>query len=134
MTGAEAKMKTGTKMEAGPTMSGFTEAARAYAASSGHRSVREQEAEVFRMVNAALRRGRDAGGPQRTRALADTLRLWNTVLDLVGDPENALPAELRAAIISVGMTVQREARRDAPNFDFLIAINENIAAGLSAHS
>ncbi len=119
--------------DAGVTMAGFGEATRAYAASSSRRSVREQEAEVFRLVNAALRRGRDGGGVARVRALADTLRLWNTVLDLVGDPENALPADLRASIISVGMTVRREARGDDPDFDFLISVNENIAAGLSAH-
>ena len=46
------------------------------------------------------------------------------------DPLNALPQELRASIVSVGLAVQREMDRDAPDFDFLIAINENIAAGL----
>jgi flagellar biosynthesis regulator FlaF len=119
--------------EGSALMPGFSEAARAYAAASSRRSVREQEADVFRLVNAALRRGRDGGGVARVRALADTLRLWNTVLDLVGDPDNALSPDLRAAIISVGMTVQREARAEDPDFDFLISINENIAAGLSAY-
>ena len=47
------------------------------------------------------------------------------------DPLNALPQNLRASIVSVGLAVQREMDRDAPDFDFLIAINENIAAGLS---
>lgn len=121
----------GLGMEANGTMPGFSEAARAYAASASRRSVREQEAEVFRQVNAALRRGRDAGGPGRVRALADVVRLWNAVLDLLGDPENALPPELRAAIISVGLAVRREAQRDDPDFDFLVSVNENIAAGLS---
>ena len=41
-------------------------------------------------------------------------------------------AELRASIVSVGIAVQREMDADTPDFDFLIAINENIAAGLSA--
>ena len=48
------------------------------------------------------------------------------------DPLNALPVELRASIVSVGLIVQREMDREAPDFDFLIAINENIAAGLSS--
>jgi flagellar biosynthesis regulator FlaF len=52
-------------------------------------------------------------------------------MGLVSDPENALPDTLRASIISVGLAVQREMQRDSPNFDFLIAVNENIAAGLS---
>ena len=113
-------------------MQGYSQAARAYAASASRRSVREQEADVFRNINAALRRGRDSGGMLRTRALADTVRLWNTVLDLVGDPENLLPPDLRAAIMSVGLAARREAQREEPDFDFLLTVNENIAAGLSA--
>ena len=54
-----------------------------------------------------------------------------TVTDLMRDPGNALPEPLRASIISVGLSVQREMDQDTPDFDFLIAINENIAAGLS---
>ena len=50
------------------------------------------------------------------------------------DPLNALPEQLRAAIISVGMTARREMDQVSPNFDFLIDINENIAAGLSEQS
>jgi len=122
----------GFETKANGTMQGFGEAARAYAASSGRRSVREQEAEVFRLVNAALRRGRDSGGTARVRALADVIRLWTAVLDLVGDPENALPPDLRAAIVSIGLAVRREAQLDDPDFDFLVSVNENIAAGLSA--
>jgi flagellar biosynthesis regulator FlaF len=47
------------------------------------------------------------------------------------DPLNTLPRDLRASIVSVGITVQREMERQSPDFDFLIGINENIAAGLS---
>jgi len=47
------------------------------------------------------------------------------------DPLNPLPAELRASIVSVGLAVQREMDNDSPDFDFLIEINENIAAGLA---
>jgi flagellar protein FlaF len=113
-------------------MPAFRDAARAYAASSSRRSVREQEADVFRDVNGALRRGRDAGGMAQVRALADNVRLWTAVMDLLGDPENGLPPDLRAGIISVGMTARRIAQSPDPDFDFLIAVNENLAAGLSA--
>ena len=105
---------------------------RAYEASSGHRSVREQEADVFLRANGALRAARASGPVARVRALADNRRLWLMVVDLVQDPDNRLPAELRASIVSVGLTVRREMERDAPDFDFLIAINENLAAGLSS--
>jgi flagellar protein FlaF len=123
---------SGLATEASGQMQGYSEAARAYAAASSRRSVREQEADVFRRINAALRRGREAGGMVRVRALADVFRLWNATLDLVGDPDNALPLDLRAAIISVGMAVRREVQSDDPDFDFLLTVNENVAAGLSA--
>jgi flagellar protein FlaF len=110
----------------------MTQAIRAYASAAEHRSLREQEADVFRGVTAALRRARESDKRiARVRALADNDRLWITIIGLVSDPTNALPDSLRASIISVGLTVQREMQRESPNFDFLIAVNENLAAGLS---
>ncbi|MGE0222031.1 MAG: flagellar biosynthesis regulator FlaF [Acetobacteraceae bacterium] len=106
-------------------------AARAYQAAAVHRSPREQEADVFRRVNGALKAARDAGPLQRVRALADNRRLWIAVNDLMRDPVNSLPVNLRASILSVGLAVQRDMDRDPPDFDFLIEINEQIAAGLS---
>jgi flagellar biosynthesis regulator FlaF len=107
-------------------------AARAYGAAASHRSAREQEAEVFARATAALRKARDGGTKlSRIRALADNDLLWLTVLGLVRDPDNALPAPLRASIISVGLSVQREMREESPDLDFLIGINENITAGLA---
>lgn len=108
-----------------------TQAARAYESAAGHRSQRAQEADVFHRAIGALKAARDAGPIPRVRALADNRRLWFTVADLMRDPASTLPAELRASILSVGMTVQREMDRDAPDFDFLISINETIAAGLT---
>lgn len=110
---------------------GMNLAHRAYAASAAHRSPREQEAEVFRRATAALRSGRTANPVAQVRALADNARLWSTVIDLMQDPQNALPPDLRAAIVSVGRAVQREMQSDAPDFEFLIGVNEDIAAGLA---
>lgn len=107
------------------------QAARAYESASTHRSQREQEADVFRRAIGALKSARNADALQRVRALADNRRLWMAVGDLMRDPTNNLPAPLRASIVSVGLAVQREMDRDIPDFGFLIAINENIAAGLS---
>lgn len=107
------------------------QATRAYEAAATHRSQRAQEADVFRRAIGALKAARDGTTLQRVRALADNRRLWMTVHDLMRDPESNLAPELRAAIISVGLTVQREMDTDLPNFSFLIAINENFAAGLS---
>lgn len=108
-----------------------THAFRAYETASVHRSQRAQEADVFRRATAALKAAQNAGPLPQVRALADNRRLWMTVQDLVRDPTNALPQELRASIVSVGMAVEREMDRAAPDFGFLISINENFAAGLS---
>ena len=106
-------------------------AARAYQASSAHRSLREQEADVFHRANAALRIGQTGNELDRVKALSDTGRLWATLVDLLRDPANALPAPLRGSMISVGLAVQREVGGPNPDFGFLIGLNEQIAAGLS---
>ena len=103
---------------------------RAYQASAAHRNLREQEADIFHQAIGGLRAAREAGPIPRVRALADNRRLWMAVVDLVRDPANVLPAELRASIVSVGLAVHREMDRDQPDLDFLISVNENIAAGL----
>ena len=108
----------------------MSHAIRAYQASSGHRDLRAQEADIFHQAIGGLRAARDAGPIQRVRALADNRRLWMVVVDLVRDPGNRLPEGLRAAIVSVGLAVHREMDADQPDFTFLISINENIAAGL----
>jgi flagellar protein FlaF len=106
-------------------------ALQAYKTASRYRSQRDQEADVFRQAILALTSATDAGPLQPLRALTDNRRLWTTVGDLLRDPGNALPEPLRAGLLSVGMTVQREMNQEAPDFDFLISINEEIAAGLA---
>jgi flagellar biosynthesis regulator FlaF len=113
-------------------MQASTQAARAYEAAAVHRSPREQEADIFRRAIGGLKAARGAGPVQRVRALADNRRLWMAVSDLMRDPANGLPMPLRAAIISVGLAVEREMDAEQPDFDYLIDINEQIAAGLAA--
>lgn len=112
-------------------MSAPTFAARAYRASSAHRSLREQEADVFRHALGALQAARNAGSMVQTRALADNRRLWGTVIDLMRDPDNRLPAALRAQIVSLGLAVQRDMDSEAPDWGFLIQINEHMVASLA---
>lgn len=106
----------------------------ACAASAAHRNPREQEAEVFRRANAALRRAVDGTQLARSRALADNARLWNAVGGLVRDPDNGLPVALRASIASIGLAVEREMRKAAPDWQFLLSINESLAAGLEGRA
>jgi flagellar biosynthesis activator protein FlaF len=112
-------------------MKTMSHATRAYEAASVQRSQRAQEADVFHRTIGALRGAREGTPIDRVKALADNRRLWTAVSDLMRDPASTLPPPLRAQIISVGMTVQREMDNDEPNFDFLITINEHIAAGLT---
>jgi flagellar biosynthesis activator protein FlaF len=106
-------------------------AIQAYKTASRYRSQREQEADVFNHAISALNVAKGSGPIQQVRALADNRRLWMMVSDLLRDPSNALPEPLKASILSVGITVQREMDQEAPDFNFLISINRNIAAGLA---
>ena len=86
---------------------------------------------MFHHAIIALKGAKGASSIQQVRALADNRRLWMMVSDLLRDPGNALPDPLKASIISVGLTVQHEMDQEAPDFDLLISINENIAAGVA---
>ena len=105
--------------------------ARAYQASARHRNQREQDADVFRRANAALRAALGGDGAAHVRALADNRQLWTMVMDLVRDPANPLPAPLRGQLMSVGLAVAREMNEAAPDLPFLVQVNDDIAAGLS---
>ena len=112
-------------------MQTMSRAANAYQRVAACRSVREQEADTFRYAIGSLRAAKQGNSLDRTRAVADNRRLWLAVHDLVSDPSNALPTELRASIISISRVMRREMEREAPDLDFLISINEHFAAGLS---
>ena len=106
-------------------------AIQAYRKSATHRSIREQEAGVFRLVNRTLRNAQTASPTVMARAVADNERLWVTLMDILGDPSNQLPDNTRAALLSVGHAVRREVKAAEPDLGFLITINDQIASGLS---
>ena len=112
-------------------MSAYMQASRAYQTSSESRSLRAQEADIFRRANGAMRTALNGTEIDRVRAVADNRRLWLTVLGLVQDPHNQLPVPVRASLMSVGRSVQREMDAPSPDLDFLISVNENVSAGLS---
>jgi flagellar protein FlaF len=63
-----------------------------------------------------------------------TMRLWTTIIDDLGSEENALPKELKAAIISIGIFVLKELERirqgESNDYDTLIDITRSIRDGL----
>ena len=106
-------------------------ASAAYQLATTHRGWREQEADIFRRTVGALRAARGGDLMARVRALADNRRLWTSVIDVVRDPANTLPTPLRASIVSLGLAVHREIDGVSPDLEFLISVNEQMAAGLS---
>ena len=114
-----------------PTM---TQAARAYDTAATHRSQREQEADVFRRATGALKAARDAGPIPRVQAIADNRRLWMTVADLMRDPLNPCHRICAPRSSRSGWPYSARWKTQARISTFLIAINENIAAGLSGHA
>ncbi|MGI4940472.1 MAG: flagellar biosynthesis regulator FlaF [Janthinobacterium lividum] len=114
-------------------MAMYQAGARAYQAQAARRSLRDQEADVFRGVTGGLRAAK-TNPLLQGRAVADNVRLWLMLSDVLRDPANALPAKMRAEIVSVGQALLREMQRPEPDLDFLIHVNENLTAGLSGVS
>lgn len=113
--------------------SAASNAARAYQAGAAHRSLRDQEADVFRRAAYVLRSSGQQGPMAQVRALAENRRLWSLVQDLVRDPDNRLPLPIRANLVSISLAVGRELDKEQPDLAFLAEVNEHIAAGLSGH-
>ena len=100
-------------------------------------SPREAEYRLFGEVTRSLM---DAAQLDRTEIAArmDSLhwnrQLWNTLASECSDPSNALPAPLRAQIISLSLFVNRHTSaimRGDETFDELIEINRIVMQGLA---
>lgn len=97
---------------------------------------RDRERQV---LDRSIRLFEDArqAGPQSQAAVEAVHfanRVWTTFLDDLGSPENALPKELRANLISIGLWVLREAEEirqgRSENFDGLIEVTQIIRDGI----
>ena len=97
---------------------------------------REAEYRLFGQVTRALMEVEklDALDPARIDALDWNRRLWSALATDCSDPQNALPAPLRASIISLSLWVSRHTsavmRREEEVAD-LIDINRLIMQGLA---
>ena len=104
---------------------------RRYGAAQQTRSPREQEADVFRRVNYSLKAVLTADAIERARAVADNRRLWLAVEAAMMHPANQLPDALKASIVSLGRTAQRDMDTREPDLSFLINLNDQLILGLS---
>ena len=61
-------------------------------------------------------------------------RVWSSLIEDLGSPDNALPKELRANLISIGLWLIREAedlrQGRSDNFDGLIEVSQIIRDGI----
>lgn len=101
-----------------------------------NKDYRSQEANLFKRVTFGLIEGKaNPDGLELVRAASDNRLLWQTIVNLLRDDQNRLPAPLRAQIISIGQTVIREIDDNATgtlDVDFLIDINTQMIEGLAA--
>jgi flagellar biosynthesis regulator FlaF len=120
--------------EASPTMAppAPSRAVRAYGVVQAARSQRAQEAEVYAILAGRLRAAMRSGDDiPKVRACADARRLFTALDALVVHPSCTLPQELRVAIGSVARRALKEVDEPQPDLDFLAAIAEDFAEGLS---
>ena len=61
-------------------------------------------------------------------------RVWTSFIEDLGSPDNALPRELRANLISIGLWLLREAEEvrqgRSENFEGLIEVSQIIRDGI----
>lgn len=107
-------------------------AARYAAQAAASETPREREARAFRHVNAQLAAATDTAS--RAAALHLAHRLWSILLTDLADPANALPPDLKARLISLGLWAQREAvarMSDQGSLEPLMAIHRDLIEALT---
>ena len=99
-------------------------------------TMRARERQAMDRVIAMLRTAEENGPGSRERieALFYLRRLWTIFLNDLNDPNNELPDQLRAGIISIGIWMMKEIDRvsggAATDLRAMIQINELIRDGL----
>lgn len=109
-------------------------------ASAQAENPRQTEYRLFAQVTLALMEAAKAD-PSDMTARIDALdwnrRVWTVLSDDCANPENGLPAPLRAAIISLAMWVSRHTSaviRRQEGIEPLVEVNRLIMQGLSPNS
>lgn len=102
-------------------------------------SPRGTESRLMRQITGEMMNARDSGlsGPALMPVLHRNRQVWGAFSDACGAPGNALPADLRASIISIGLWVDRytsEVVRGSDTIDELIAVNRSIIEGLAGEN
>jgi flagellar protein FlaF len=97
---------------------------------------RAREGQALERSVELLRRAEESGSGTREsiEALLYCTRLWTMLIEDLGQPDNDLPVELRAGLISIGLWVIKEAERvrlgESSNFRGMIEIISIVREGL----
>lgn len=97
---------------------------------------RDRERQLLDRAIALLDEARTDGldSMKAIEALHFTNRLWTTFVEDLGNPENALPRELRANLISIGLWMLRETEEvrqgRSQNVEGLIEVSQIIRDGI----
>jgi flagellar protein FlaF len=100
------------------------------------KTAREREREALDRSIELLKRAEGAGSRSREtiEALLYVRRLWSHLIEDLAKPENDLPPNLRADLISIGLWILREAEQirleKSDNFKGLIEVSTAIRDGL----
>ncbi|WP_185983586.1 flagellar biosynthesis regulator FlaF [Aureimonas mangrovi] len=101
-------------------------------------AARDRERDALQRSIEAMERA-EAAGPRSREAVEAvylTRSLWTILVEDLANPENTLPEELRASLISVGLWIMREAEAirlgKTQSFKSLIEISTTIREGLDA--
>ena len=106
-------------------------------ASQTAQTIRDNERQAFErsieLLEKAQLRGR--GSVESVRALLFATQLWGVLMEDLAHPENALPDDLKASIISIGMWMLRRAedirQGRAEDFRSMIEVSRSISRGLA---
>jgi flagellar biosynthesis activator protein FlaF len=90
----------------------------------------ERSIELLQAADQAGAQSREA-----VEALLFVRKLWSVFIEDLGKPENDLPKQLRADLVSIGLWIMREAEQirfeKSANFKGLIEVSVNIRDGLA---
>lgn len=102
-------------------------------------TIRDNERQAFEQSIALLKTAqiKGRGSRESVEALLFLSRLWSILLEDLVHPENGLPEELRASLISIGIWMLRRAEDirlgKQEDFQALIEVSETICQGLRKH-
>lgn len=101
-------------------------------------TAREREREALGRSIEAMQRA-EAAGPRSREAVEAvflTRSLWAILVEDLAEPENQLPEDLRASLISIGLWIMREAEAirlgKVKSFKGLIEVTTSIREGFDA--